>query len=140
MIILDTNVVSELMKPQPSEIVVDWVDRQFAADVHLTAVTVAELLYGVARLPDGRRKSGLGELVESMVNEDFEGRVVSFDDIAAAHYADIAVRRERAGRPTTTIDAQIAATCRSHGAVLATRNVDDFEDAGIIVVNPWHEH
>ena len=137
MIVLDTNVVSELMRAAPAEDVVDWVDRQPAIDVHLTAVTVAELLYGVARLPDGIRKTELAEQVEGMLNEDFDHRVVPFDETAAAHYADIVVRRERAGRPIGMADAQIAATCRSHGAVLATRNIDDFADTGINIVNPW---
>ena len=137
MIVLDTNVVSELMRAAPAEFVVDWVDRQPATDVHLTAVTVAELLYGVARLPDGSRRADLAERIEAMLNEDFDHRVVPFDETAAAHYAAIVVRRERAGRPIGMADAQIAATCRSHRAVLATRNIDDFADTGITIVNPW---
>ena len=137
MIVLDTNVVSELMRGEPAAAVVDWVDRQPGNEVYLTAVTLAELLYGIARLPEGRRKTTLAGLVEEMVVEDFEHRVVSFDETAAAHYADIAVRRERTGRPISTADAQIAAICRSHDAVLATRNTSDFTDTGIVVVNPW---
>ena len=137
MIVLDTNVVSELIRAAPSEFVVTWVDRQPAPEMYLTAITVAELLYGVARLPDGSRKADLAERIEAMLNEDFEQRVVSFDETAAAHYADIVVRRERAGRPIGMADAQIAATCRSHGAVLATRNMDDFSDTGVTIVNPW---
>ena len=137
MIVLDTNVVSELMRPEPEVVVVEWVDRQVADDVYVTAVTLAELLYGIARLPAGRRKSTLAELLEAMVVEDFDHRVVAFDATAAAHYADIVVGRERAGRPISAADAQIAAVCRSHHAVLATRNVDDFTKTGITVVNPW---
>ncbi len=137
MIVLDTNVVSELMRAAPAESVIDWVDRQPAAEVHLTAITVAELLYGVARLADGARKTDLAEHIEAMLNDDFDHRVVPFDETAAIHYADIVVRRERAGRPITMADAQIAATCRSHGAVLATRNIDDFTDTGITITNPW---
>ncbi len=140
MIVLDTNVVSELMRPEPAAAVVDWVDRQPAADVYLTAITVAELLYGVARLPEGRRKTDIAERVEAIMSEDFEHRVVAFDETAAAHYADIVVRRERAGRPISTADAQIAATCRSHGAVLATRSVDDFADTSVSIINPWVSH
>ena len=140
MIVLDTNVVSELMRPEPAAAVVDWVDRQPAADVYLTAITVAELLYGVARLPQGRRKTDIAERVEAILSEDFEHRVVAFDETAAAHYADIVVRRERAGRPISTADAQIAATCRSHGAVLATRNVDDFAGASVSIIDPWVSH
>ena len=140
MIVLDTNVVSELMRATPSEFVVAWVDRQPAAEVYLTAITVAELLYGVARLPDGSRKTDLTEGIAAMLSEDFEHTVIPFDETAAAHYADIVVRRERAGRPIGMADAQIAATCRSHGAVRATRNIDDFADTGVTVANPWLQH
>jgi toxin FitB len=136
-IVLDTNVVSELMRPKPSAAVLDWVDRQPSAETYLTAITVAELLFGVARLPDGQRKNDLAALVEALLLEDFEHRISPFDETAAAHYADIVVRRERLGRPISTADAQIAATCRSHGAVLATRNVDDFTDIAVEIINPW---
>ena len=94
MIVLDTNVVSELMRPTPANVVVDWVDAQPAAEVFLTAVTVAELLYGVGRLADGARKTDLAERVEAMLAEDFENRILAFDGAAAAHYADIVVHRE----------------------------------------------
>jgi toxin FitB len=140
MIVLDTNVVSELMRAAPAEFVVEWVDHQISADVHLTAITVAELLYGVARLAEGQRKTELAQRIEAMLSEDFDHRVVPFDETAAAHYADIVVRRERAGRPISTADAQIAATCRSHGAILATRNIDDFTDTGIAITDPWAQH
>lgn len=138
MIVLDTNVISELMRLKPAAVVVAWVDRQPADDVFLTAVTLAELLYGVARLPDGRRKTTLAEQLEAMVAEDFDHRVAAFDETAAVHYADIVVRRERAGRPISAADAQIAAICLSHGAVLATRNSPDFTGTGITVMNPWN--
>ena len=137
MIVLDTNVVSELMKHDVEGAVVDWVDRQQTVDLYLSAVTVAELLFGIARLADGRRKSNLARHVDSMVADDFDHRVLAFDEIAAAHYGDIAASRERAGRPISVADAQIAATCRSHGALLATRNVTDFDDTGVDLVNPW---
>jgi toxin FitB len=136
-IVLDTNVVSELMRLKPAAAVLDWVDRQPAAEVYLTAITVAELLYGVARLPDGKRKTDLAERIEAVLSEDFEHRISPFDETAAAHYADIVVRRERLGRPISTADAQIAATCRSHGALLATRNLDDFTDTAVEIINPW---
>lgn len=139
MIVLDTNVVSELMRAEPAVAVVAWVDAQPAEELHLTSVTLAELLYGIARLPDGRRKETLAGLLEAMIEEDFEHRVASFDETAAGHYADIVVRRERVGRPISAPDAQIAAICRSHGAVLATRNTDDFNDTGIVIVDPWTE-
>ena len=137
MIVLDTNVISELMRSVPTVGVLDWMDRQVSNELCLTAVTVAELLYGVARLPDGRRKRLLAEQIDAMLNDDFDHRVVAFDETAAGHYADIAARREQKGRPISSTDAQIAAICRSHAALLATRNVSDFLETGITVVNPW---
>jgi toxin FitB len=136
-IVLDTNVVSELMRSEPAAGVIEWVDRQSDTALYLTAITVAELLYGVARLPDGQRKTNLSVSIEALLAEDFEHRVAPFDETAAAHYANIVVSRERVGRPISTADAQIAATCRSYGAILVTRNVDDFADTGIVIVNPW---
>lgn len=137
MIVLDTNVVSELMRPDADTVVVDWVDRQNAGDLWLTAVTLAELLYGIGRLPDGRRKADLATRLEAMVEEDLDHRIAVFDATAASHYADIVVVREREGRPISAADAQIAAICRSHGALLATRNVDDFAATGIAMASPW---
>jgi toxin FitB len=137
LIVLDTNVVSELMRLEPAAAVLNWVDRQPADEMYLTAITVAELLYGVARLPDGKRKTDLAERIEAVLSEDFEHRICPFDETAAAHYADIVVHRERLGRPISTADAQIAATCRSHGALLATGNVDDFTDTTVEIINPW---
>jgi predicted nucleic acid-binding protein len=134
-IVLDTNVLSELMRSRPASQVVDWVDGQ--DELAITAVTVAELLYGVARLPDGTRKVKLTAAVRALVEEEFSGRVLAFDGSAAEHYADIVAERERSGRPESSADAQIAAICRTHGAHLATRNVRDFEGTGIDVVDPW---
>ena len=137
MIVWDTNVVSELMRPEPNERVVVWADRQPASEVFVSAITLAELWYGIGRLPTGRRRHELAEVFDDMLTEDFEQRVLDFDAVAAAHYADLVVERERIGRPISMADAQIAATCRSHGATIATRNVDDFTDVGVDIVNPW---
>jgi len=137
MIVWDTNVVSELMRPDPNGQVVTWTDRQPVSEVFITAITLAELWYGIGRLPTGRRRNKLAEVFDHMATEDFEGRVLAFDGVAAAHYADLVVERERKGRPISMADAQIAAICRSHGAAIATRNVDDFADVGVDVVNPW---
>lgn len=133
----DTNVVSELMRPEPRQQVVVWADRQPVDEVFITAITVAELLYGIGRLPAGRRRNELSELLDGMLTEDFEHRVLAFDGVAAAHCADLVVERKRTGRPISMADAQIAAICRSHGATVATRNVDDFADVGVDIVNPW---
>jgi len=137
MIVWDTNVVSELMRPDPNGQVVAWTDRQPASEVFITAITLAELWYGIGRLPIGRRRSVLAEAFDEMLTEDFGRRVLDFDRVAAAHYADLVLERERIGRPISMADAQIAGICRSHGAVVATRNVDDFADVGVDVVNPW---
>ena len=137
MIGVDTNAVSELMGLEPAPAVLEWVDRQPAEHVWLTAVTLAELLYGIGRLPEGQRKATLAAGLEAMLPEDLDHRVAAFDEPATAHYADIVVVRERTGRPISSADAQIAAVCRSHGATIATRNVHDFTGTGITIVNPW---
>jgi toxin FitB len=137
LIILDINVLSELSRQDPDERVLAWFDSQAAAQTGTTAITAAELLYGVARLPDGRRKTGLAEAVRGILDDDLAGRVEPFDAPAAAYYAAIVSARERAGRPISTADAQIAAICRKLRAVLATRNARDFEHTGIELVDPW---
>lgn len=137
MIVLDTNVVSELMRRESDRNVLAWVDHYPAELVFLTAITAAELLYGIARLPDGDRKNVLATRTRGLLEEDFAGRVLAFTPDAAAMYADIVVSRERQGRPISMADAQIAATCRIHGADLATRNVKDFADTGLRVLDPW---
>lgn len=137
MIILDTNVVSELMRQSPEPGVVSWVDAFAISDVFITAAMAAELLYGLARMPEGRRRREVDAMVAGMLTEDFRGQILPFDAPAARHYAEIVVTRELAGRPITMADAQIAAICRDRSAGLATRNVNDFADTGIEVVNPW---
>jgi hypothetical protein len=137
MIVLDTNVISELMRRRPAARVVQWVDEQDASALAITAVTVAELLHGVARLADGARKTELTKAVDGLVGEDFSNRVLLFDTAAAEHYADLVSERERQGRPVSVADGQIAAICRSHSAALATRNVRDFDATGITVLDPW---
>ncbi|AFA71592.1 PIN (PilT N terminus) domain-containing protein [Gordonia polyisoprenivorans VH2] len=137
MIILDTNVISELMRSNPNELVLDWVDAAPSADVMTTAVTAAELLYGIERLAQGGKQQDLRVRVEELLIDDFRGRVLPFDLSAATHYATLVAERERIGRPISMADAQIAAICATHDADLATRNVGDFVDLGIVVINPW---
>jgi hypothetical protein len=136
MIILDTDVVSELMRPEPAAGVASWVRDRDRRELRTTAVTVAEIRYGIARLPDGRRKQVLLAAADE-VFEAFADQVLPVDDNAAEQYAVIASSRERAGKPIAGFDALIAAVCRAHGATLATRNVPDFEGTGIEVVDPW---
>ncbi|MGH3319228.1 MAG: type II toxin-antitoxin system VapC family toxin [Streptosporangiaceae bacterium] len=138
MIIVDTNVLSELIRQAPDPGVVGWVDSLPATEVATTAITAAELLFGVGRLPDGRRKTELADAVHALLHEDFRERIEPFDTLAAVQYAAVVSDRERLGRPITISDAQIAAICRAHHATLASRNVKDFEDTGVEVIDPWH--
>jgi predicted nucleic acid-binding protein len=138
MIVLDTNVVSELMRPDPAPGVARWVRERDRRELLTTAITVAEVRHGVARLPDGRRKQALLAAADEVFSA-FGDQVLPVDAAAAVHYADIASGRERAGKPIAGFDALIAAVCRSQGAALATRNVADFGGTGIEVIDPWLE-
>ncbi len=137
MILLDTNVVSELMRPAPSPVVMAWFAAQPAASLFISAVTEAELRYGVMLLPEGRRRTDLMAAIEGMLIEDFAGRILPFDSAAAVAYAAIAASRREVGKPISQFDAQIAAIAQSRGAELATRNVADFEGCEVEVTNPW---
>jgi predicted nucleic acid-binding protein len=136
-IILDTNVVSELMKPAPAASVVRWAAAQPASGLYTTSITQAEILHGVMLLPAGRRRKTFESAAEAMFQEDFAGRVLPFGSDAARPYADIAAGRRRAGRPISHFDAQIAAIALCNGAAIATRNVADFEGCGVKIINPW---
>jgi len=136
-IVLDTNVLSELLKPAPDPTVVAWVDARDSSELAITALTAAELRAGVTLLPEGRRKEALGRAIESLLDETFAGFILAFDVDSAAHYAEILATRTRAGRPVSTFDAQIAAICRQHGSTLATRNTADFAGVGVTLVDPW---
>jgi len=137
MILLDTNIVSELMRPAPSQAVMSWLAAQPAASLFISAVTEAELRYGVMVLPEGRKRAELVAAIEGMLAEDFAGRILPFDSAAALAFAGIAAGRRQTGRPISQFDAQIAAIAQSRGAELATRNVADFEGCGVEVINPW---
>jgi predicted nucleic acid-binding protein len=137
MIVLDTNVLSELMKASPSARVMSWRKRRSVEDLFITTITQAEILFGIEQLPNGKRRSALEAAAESMFADDFEAHILPFDADAAREFARIASARRKVGRAISQIDAQIAAIARSRGASLATRNVDDFADCGIPVLNPW---
>ena len=137
MIILDTNVVSELMRPGPDSNVVDWVAGQAPSNLYLSAVSEAELRYGVEILPAGERRARLLEEVEGMLREDFAGRILPFDSAAARAYAVIAAARRAVGLPINHADCQIAAIVRCQGASVATRDVRGFQGSGIHVIDPW---
>jgi toxin FitB len=136
-IILDTNVISELTRPVPDSGVIAWLDSLPPEEAAITAITAAELRYGIRRLPDGRRKTELSEAVSALINTDFRGRVEPFDALAADQYADVVSARERTGKPIGISDAQIASICRVLNATLATRNTADFTGTGVNLVNPW---
>ncbi|HEY6494007.1 MAG TPA: type II toxin-antitoxin system VapC family toxin [Trebonia sp.] len=138
MIVLDTNVISELARQVPDAGVLSWLDSLEISDVATTAIGAAELRHGVARLPEGHRKRELAGVIRSILTEDFNGRVLPFDERSSVQYATIVVGRERIGRPIGAADAQIAAICRDSGSILATRNTADFEETGVELVNPWN--
>lgn len=138
MILLDTNVLSEFMRPAPAKEVVAWLDAQMSVQVWVCAVTRAEIELGIALMPDGLRKLGLQRAAEAMFAEEFVGRCLPFDGQAATYYAHIVALRTSLGRPISVEDAQIAAIALAHSLVLATRNERDFELIdGLSVVNPW---
>lgn len=137
-ILLDTNVLSELMRPAPAVAVMDWFDRQHEAVFYASAITRAEILLGVALLPAGKRRDRLAEVAEQMFDEDFSGRCLPFDEASANEYALLVADRSRRGKAISTEDAQIAAIALVHGMPLATRNGKDFAGIdGLAVVNPW---
>lgn len=138
MIILDTNIVSEVMRARPDPAILAWLDAQDTSQLSLTSISVAEILYGIARIPEGRRKDQLFKMAESMFDEDFSGRLLAFDEHAAVYYAELVAQRDAVGRPIGMADAQIAAICRCYDAALATRNTKDFETLGIVLINPFN--
>jgi len=135
--VIDTNVASELMRPQPTATVGAWIAERDAQDMYLTAVSEAELLYGVAIMPTGKRRTALKAAMTRWLDRGFRERILPFDSAAAGAYAEIAAERRRTGRPIGEADCQIAAISRSRGAVLVTRNVRDFEGTGLNVIDPW---
>lgn len=137
MILLDTNVLSELMRPKPEPTVVLWISGQHTDDLCISSITMAEILHGVARLPKGKRQRDLHTSAMIMFEEDFGERVLPFDTPATLYYAHLMTTRGHAGRPMSMADAQIAAICRTHDAALATRNIKDFEESGVSLINPW---
>jgi predicted nucleic acid-binding protein len=139
MVVLDTNVLSEVIRRQPLPRVSTWFANQDLETLFICAVSEAELLYGLAILPEGRRRSMLTADIERLLNIGFAGRILSFDGPAAGDYAAIAADRRRSVRPIAIPDAQIAAITRSRGAAIATRNTGEFEGCGVEMINPWDD-
>ena len=137
MIILDTNVLSEILRPVPEPRVMEWLSEQPRASVFTTTITRGEILYGIRVLPAGKRRDGLWNAAMQIFDVDLDGQVLGFDSAAADDYAEISAARRAAGRSIAQFDAQIAGIALSRGAQLATRNVRDFEACGFEVINPW---
>jgi hypothetical protein len=137
MFLLDTNVLSEMMRDKPSPAVAAWVSGQAIDTLFTASVCQAEVLAGIALMPEGRRQFALETLATEMFREDFDGRVLPFDSDAAVAYAVILAASQRAGRPVATADMMIAAIARSRGANVVTRNVRDFQACGVAIINPW---
>lgn len=138
MIVLDTNVLSELMRPTPEPKVLAWLEGQAGDVVFTTAISRGEMLYGAHRLPAGKRREEVFLAIEAIFSNDLAGRVLPYDEAAADAHAELAARRRAQGRPSSQSDMMIAGIVRSHGAMLATRNVRDFVDCGISLFDPWH--
>ena len=138
MILLDTNVVSEAMKPGPNQSVAAWLDMQVAETLFLSSVSLAELMFGIQTLPDGRRKTGLAYALDELLKL-YHGRVLLFDAEAARHYAALAARAREAGKRLPIADGYIAAIAATAGFIVATRDIAPFEAAGVSIVNPWTE-
>ena len=139
MILLDTNVVSDSMSARPSETVRRWYGQFAPAEFWVSAVTKAELLYGIECLPDGKRKERLATQIDTFFGSVLKTDVLAFEVQDAAHFASIGAHRRKLGRPISQFDNQIAAIARRRGMTIATRNVRDFEHCGVELVNPW-EH
>lgn len=137
MIVVDTNVISELMRPEPDAGVLAWVAAQPRAQLYTTHINQIEILYGLALLPEGRRREGLQAAAAAMFAEDFAGRILPFGAAAADRYTEIMLARRRAGTPIEGFDALIAAIARGAGASVATRDIGGFADCGLAIVNPW---
>jgi len=137
MILLDTNVISEMMRPNGNSVVVGWVAQQERDALYTSSVNKAEILYGIRRLPEGRRRAALVAAAATMFDEEFVGRVLPFDESGAIHFADIMVARHRSGKPIAVLDALIAGVARAAGAAVATRDIGGFEGCGVALVDPW---
>lgn len=137
MILLDTNIISEMMRPEPNKTVIDWLNAQEPLDVYISAVTIAEVEYGLKVLPDGQKRWGLKQKFDWLIAQGFSERVLDFTAEAALHYADMMAHRRGLGLPMSVPDGQIAAIARLHRFTLATRNLKAFEECGLMLVNPF---
>ncbi len=139
MILLDTNIVSEFMRPEPNSNVISWLNEQQTSQLFLSSVTIAEIGYGLFVLPKGKRKEQLQLRFEQFTKNAFSYRILDFTEQAAQNYAKVMGEKQQTGRPMSVPDGQIAAIALSNGFALATRNIKDFEDCGVELLNPFGE-
>ena len=137
--ILDTNILSELMRSRPNNNVLDWLDNQYIDDLYISSITIAEIYLGIALLPDGKRKTALTRAANDTLI-DFTDKQLDFTPKAALEYADIVASRTRSGKPISVEDAQIAAIARVNNASVVTRNINDFEAIGVEIINPFNNN
>ena len=137
MILLDTNVVSEVMRVAPEPAVLDWMNASEASHLYLATITIAEISYGLQILPEGRRRQAITARFDRFIEQGFAHRVLPFDAAAAFIYGDVMARRKRMGRPLSVLDGQIVSIAKAHRMMVATRNTVDFEDTGVELLNPW---
>lgn len=137
MILLDTNIISETMRPMPSPLVLEWLNRQPGDSLFVSAITVGEIEYGLRILPAGKRRDALIERYREFMSRGFDGRILVYDDSAAYGYGEIMGYRKELGRPMSIPDGQIAAIAKSKGLILATRNTDDLVASGLHLINPF---
>lgn len=137
MIVLDTNIVSETMRPRPAHEVMGWLDRQMASELFATSISIGEIFFGLECLDEGSRKLDLQARFQQFLERGFDGRILDYSAKCARQYGQVMARRRSTGRPLAAPDGQIAAICLTHGASIATRNTRDFEQCGISVINPF---
>ncbi|KWA00206.1 type II toxin-antitoxin system VapC family toxin [Burkholderia territorii] len=137
MILVDTNVISEPLRREPSGAVIEWLDAQIVETLFLSAISLAEMRFGVAALPAGRRRDWLDQSIEQRVLPLFRGRILPFDDAASKAYASLRAKARAAGHALVPADGFIAATAAANGLIVATRDVAPFEAAGLRVIDPW---
>lgn len=140
MIILDTNIISELMKSIPSESVINWLDQQEVAQLYITTISIAEISYGLGALSKGKRRTLLEDAFYKSIMATFKYRILSFDESAAYFYGKIMIQRKQLGSPLSIPDGQIAAIASAHRASIATRNIRDFADCELELINPFNHH
>lgn len=137
MIILDTNVISELMKPSPSSSVLNWISNEDSTELFITTITIGEIVYGIHTLPDGNRRNALEIAFDKTIKKTFRYRILSFDETSSHSYGKIMSHRKKLGKPFSILDGQIAAIAQSQHATLATRNIRDFVDCELTLINPF---